>query len=529
MNLSLPFEVLLILHRLQQAGFTAFLVGGAVRDLLIQAVENRVKSAPVTDFDFTTNAKPEEIQQVFPDSFYENKFGTVSITHKNLWEMLQKQHFQLPAQNLTDLYQTWYKNQRRRRIIDPKKASKIHQSLVVSAENQVELPTPKPIEITTYRADGTYDDHRRPDSVSWGKTIEDDLQRRDFTINALAISVKQSVLENFFDQRVFPPFIKLSQDQYQLIDPYQGMKDLAAKQIRTVGNPDLRFKEDALRLLRAIRFAAQLSMTITPTTLRAVKQHAVSIQHVSWERIQDEFFKILTSPLPKRGIELMESTGLLEHILPELLEGKGVEQGGHHNTDVWTHALDALASCPSPNPVVRLATLLHDVGKPRTKQITDGKITFYNHEIIGSRIASKIAQRFKLSRKNTDRIFTLVRYHMFYYQPHNTDASIRRFMRKVELKNIDDILDLREADRLGSGAKKTSWRLEEMKTRMVEQLNQPLEVSDLAINGHDLIEELGFKPGKQIGQILHQLFAQVLEQPELNTKAVLLKKAKELT
>jgi putative nucleotidyltransferase with HDIG domain len=344
----------------------------------------------------------------------------------------------------------------------------------------------------------------------------------------MALNIKQTTLDNFFDQKVFPPTMELEPSQYNLIDPFGGLKDLAQKEITAVGEPSLRFREDALRILRAVRFATQLEMVISPTTLKAIIEHAPSIKHISWERIQDEFFKILSSPLPKQGIELMVETGLLEFILPELLEGKDIEQGGHHNTDVWTHSLDAVSHCPSPDPVVRLATLLHDIGKPRTQQIADGKITFYNHEIVGSRMASKIAKRFKLSKKDTDRIFTLVRYHMFYYQPQNSDASIRRFMRKVGLENIDDILDLREADRLGSGARKTSWRLEEMKQRMVEQLNQPLEVRDLAIDGHDLIDELKLKPGKQLGEILNKLFEEVLEKPELNTKETLLEKAKQL-
>ncbi|PJC42517.1 MAG: hypothetical protein CO040_04165 [Candidatus Pacebacteria bacterium CG_4_9_14_0_2_um_filter_36_8] len=219
---------------------------------------------------------------------------------------------------------------------------------------------------------------------------------------------------------------------------------------------------------------------------------------------------------------------MLEYILPEILEMKNVEQSGHHTTDVWVHSLDALESCPSADPLVRFATLIHDIGKPRTFAKTENGITFYNHEIIGSRMASKIAQRFKLSKKDSERFFILVRQHMFHYQPHNTDAAIRRFMRKVGLENIDDILDLREGDRLGSGAKKTSWRLEEMKQRMVEQLNQPMEVKDLAINGNDLMTELNLKPSKQLGEILNSLFEEVLENPELNSKDILLKKAKEL-
>jgi putative nucleotidyltransferase with HDIG domain len=239
--------------------------------------------------------------------------------------------------------------------------------------------------------------------------------------------------------------------------------------------------------------------------------------------------KMLKSDFPAEAIELLDTTGLLTHIIPELLTAKGVEQAGHHTTDVWTHSLDALRTCPSTDPIVRLATLLHDIAKPQTYQRTDASITFYNHEVIGARVAKKIAERLRLPKRDVERIFTLVRHHMFHYQPKNTDAAIRRFMRKVGLENIDDILDLREGDRLGSGARQTSWRLEEMKQRMIEQLNQPLSVHDLAIDGHDLMAELKLQPGPKLGQILHELFEKVLEQPELNTKEQLIKEAKLLS
>jgi len=238
--------------------------------------------------------------------------------------------------------------------------------------------------------------------------------------------------------------------------------------------------------------------------------------------------KTLASPHPAAGIKLMDETGLLDLIIPELKLGKSMNQPGHHTTDVWVHSLDALEACPSPDPIVRLASLLHDVGKPETYQEKDQEITFYNHEVLGSRFASKIAKRLKLSKKDVQRVFTLVRYHMFYYQPEHSDASIRRFIKKVGLENIDDILDLREGDRLGSGAKKTSWRLEEFKERIIEQLNQPMDLSDLAINGQDLISQLKIKPGPIIGQILNQLLEKVLQDPTLNNKEQLLIEAEKL-
>ncbi|MDQ5951699.1 MAG: hypothetical protein QG639_980, partial [Patescibacteria group bacterium] len=208
---------------------------------------------------------------------------------------------------------------------------------------------------------------------------------------------------------------------------------------------------------------------------------------------------------------------------------KGVNQGGHHTTDVWTHLLDALETCPSSDPIVRLATLLHDIDKPATFASNEsGEITFYNHEVVGARTAKQIAERLRLSKRDIERIFILVRYHMFYYQPEHTDAAIRRFMRKVGLENVNDMLDLREADRLGSGAKKTSWRLEEMKQRMIEQLNQPFDVTDLAVDGTDLMNELHIPAGPVIGKVLHSLLEEVLENPELNTKEILIQKAKQI-
>jgi len=238
--------------------------------------------------------------------------------------------------------------------------------------------------------------------------------------------------------------------------------------------------------------------------------------------------KILASAHPAEGIKLLDETGLLDYIIPELKLGKNMDQPGHHTTDVWVHSLDALEACPSLDPIVRLATLLHDVGKPETYVAQEQEITFYNHEVLGSRIASKIAKRLRLSKKDVQRIFILVRYHMFYYQPEHSDASVRRFIKKVGLENIDDILDLREGDRLGSGAKKTSWRLEEFKKRIIEQLNQPMDLSDLAINGRDLITKLKLKPSQIVGQILNDLLEKVLQNPKLNTKDTLIKEAQKL-
>ncbi len=525
MQLALPFEPLLILFQLQKAGYEAYIVGGAVRDVLSGQLTEQ------TDFDFTTNATPEQIQTVLVESFYENTFGTVSLIKEHLWQMvgLTLPEFTEPA--LTKTAEA---------TIDLVQATKIHSSLqkkaVAASNSQQQQQTQQSwqnYEITTYRAEGRYTDHRRPDEVSWGKDIRDDLSRRDFTINAMAIQVQSQFLEEIFSTPLTlgqaTTLIIVAAENYTLIDPYDGQKDLAEHLLRPVGDPATRFEEDALRMLRAIRFSVQLNFKMTDETFAAIAGLAESIRYVSWERIRDEFLKMLESNQPAEAIELLEETGLLHHLIPELREGRGIEQGGHHTTDVWRHSLDALASCPSVDPIVRFATLLHDVGKPRTLQYADEDPTFYNHEIIGAKIARYIGERFRLSKRDIQRIYTLVRHHMFHYQPQNTDASIRRFMRKVGLENINDILDLREGDRLGSGARKTSWRLEEMKQRMIEQLHQPFDVTDLTIDGTDIMEALQIKPGPVIGKLLHLLFEEVLEDPQKNNREYLLNRAKVLS
>jgi len=532
-TLSIQLPALLILSQLQKHGYEAYLVGGAVRDLLRTELD---PASPLSnhyfDYDFTTNARPEQIQALFSESFYENQFGTVSVAFSHLQAQFEiSQTPPLPE------------HPRSEKIIDLAKATNIHESLIyqvdqvdqqtdalAASQSQADFDQLLPVyEITTFRTDGTYQDHRRPETVTWGQTLTEDLARRDFTCNAMAIAIDQSVLEKLLSQGTVskqPWLVPIS--EYTLIDPYHGFVDYSQGELKTVGRAQDRFAEDALRMLRAIRFSVQLDLEMSSETFEAIASQAQDLTHVSWERIQIEFLKMLGSRQPAKAIELLDETGLLACIIPELLATKGVEQGGHHTTDVWTHSLDALATCPSTDPIVRLATLLHDIGKPNTFKRQNGTITFYNHEIVGSRIANSISKRLKLSRRDRERIFTLVRFHMFHYQPHDTDAAIRRFMRKVGLENIDDILDLREGDRLGSGARKTSWRLEEMKARMIDQLHQPLSVKDLAIGGHELQSELNLTPGPLFGKILQELFEEVLENPELNNREYLLKKAAEI-
>jgi len=526
-QLTLALEPLIVLHELNKAGFANYIVGGAVRDLLLSN-----EKWLFIDFDLTTNASPQQLLTIFPFAFYENTFGTVSLTYQHLWDFAG---IDLEYRKARELVVTSHQIRKTNpTLIDLLNATKIHTSLLEHTEKpplepqKAVLPL---IEVTTFRSGEKYQNGaRRPSEVQWGHSLIEDLKRRDFTINALALKLDPDWIETTFKQfTTHPPNLQgipLDQSVFELIDRHNGITDLESGLVRTVGIATERIQEDALRMLRAIRFAVQLGFTLDPELVEAIKQHALLLKDVSPERIRDEFFKMLVSDHPKQAIELLDETQLLEQVLPELLSAKGVRQGGHHTTDVWQHSIDALQACPSKDPIVRLATLIHDIAKPATYDDAKGQPTFYNHEVIGARVAKQIGQRLRLSKNDCDRLFVLVRYHMFHYQPENSDAAIRRFMRKVGLQHIDDILDLREADRLGSGARKTSWRLEEMKERMVAQLHQPFDSNDLAIDGHDLIDQLGLKPGKLIGTILQTLLEIVLENPEKNTKEILLEIAR---
>ncbi len=457
MKVNLNLAAYHLVNQLERHGFEAWIVGGAVRDTLL--------ALPTLDWDFTTNATPEEILPLFSESFYDNNFGTVMVAGKHL-----KQQFHLPDDAVDD------------EVI---------------------------FDITTYRSEQGYSDRRRPDKVIWGTSIEEDLQRRDFTMNAIAAKV-------------------LNKNEWELFDPYQGRQDIESKLIRAVGDPKIRFEEDALRMLRAVRFAAQLGFQIEDQTFKAIQTKATNLRHISWERIGDEFMKILKTDHPADGILLLVNSGLATTVLPELLKAKEIPQGGHHIYDVFNHSIEALRHCPSKDPIVRLATLLHDIAKPLTFNNQRGKITFYNHEVVGARVAKNIAKRFRLSKKDQDLIFTLVRWHMFIYDRHMTDSAIRRFIRRVGKDNIHKMMMLRVGDRLGGGSKATSWRLNEFQKRIGEQLYEPLSLKDLKINGRDLMEYFNLKPGPVIGKILNQLFEEVLDNPDLNTKDQLLARAAQL-
>ena len=439
MQFKLPDEVKDILIKFKENNFEIYLVGGAVRDLLMGKI--------VYDWDFTTNATPDEILKIYPDGFYDNKFGTVGLSIESFDE---------------------------------------------------------PFEITTFRTEAGYSDNRRPDTVMWGKSLEEDLKRRDFTINAFAY------------------------DGQNLVDLYDGQKDIEKKVLRVVGNANERFNEDALRMMRAVRIAGELKFEIEKNTFEAIAQNSKLINNIAKERIKDELFKILKSNNPYSGIFHLKESGLMQEILPEMMKCFGIEQKSpsrHHIYDVGTHLLMSLKECKSTDPVTRFATLIHDIGKPQTyRKLPTGVITFYNHEMVSTRIAENIADRLKFSSKEKDKLVKLVRFHQFTVDENQTDSAIRRFLTNVGLEYVEDMLALRVADRLGGGASETSWRLEEFKKRLIEVQKQPFSIKDLKINGKDVMEKLNIKSGPKVGEILEKLFNEVVKNKLLNEKEALLDK-----
>ncbi|MDP2946391.1 MAG: CCA tRNA nucleotidyltransferase [bacterium] len=443
--MTLPKEVKEIIKALESAGFEAYAVGGCVRDFVLSNVEGL--SIEPYDWDITTNAKPEEIQKIFQNSVYENQFGTVAINTESKNERL------------------------------------------------------KIIEITTYRIEEKYTDKRHPDIVKFTNKIEDDLSRRDFTINAIA-----------YDGKKF-------------IDPFDGQKDIKNKIIRAVGEPYKRFNEDALRLMRATRFATQLNFAIEEETAKAIKKKSNDIVVISKERIRDELIKIIITKNAKTGIETLHGFGLLKHIMPELEEGINVGQNKHHIYTVWEHNLLSLDWAANHNYKLenRIASLIHDIGKPRTKKGNGPDATFYNHEVVGAKMVAKILERLKFPKKFIEKVVLLARYHLFYYNVEEvTESSVRRLVKNVGPENIDDLLEVRIADRKGSGVPKAEpYKLRHLRAIIEKVSRDPISVKMLKINGDDLIKILKIEPGPKIGYILNILLDEVLDDPQKNKKEYL--------
>lgn len=450
----IPDYVLKTTNIIQASGYEAYIVGGCVRDFLMGKTPK--------DWDITTNARPEELLAIFSDAKYENSFGTVLLPIRK----------------------------------NPK-----------AGEDKGELEDV--LEITTYRSEQGYSNHRHPDEVRFETELDKDLERRDFTVNALALDPRQPE---------------------KIVDLFGGQKDIKLKIIRAVGEPSDRFKEDALRMLRAVRFSAQLGFELEPKTQRAIVKLAGSLKFVSKERIRDELVKILSSDRPYEGIRMLHDSKLLQYILPELEQGVDVKQDRHHIYHVFQHNLLALKHCPSKDWAVRLAALLHDVAKPKTRKIIDGIATFYNHEYLGAKMVAKIMARLKFSSAEQERVVNLVKNHMFYYNVGEvTAASVRRLIVKVGRENLKDLIDLRIADRLGSGTPKAMpYKLRHLQYMMEKVQNDPVSVKMLKINGEDIMSLLKISPGPKIGAILEVILAEAIEDPEINTKRILEKRVKEL-
>src|SRR3989344_832068 len=383
---KVPKEVSHVTETLEKAGFEAYLVGGCVRDL-VMGLEPK-------DWDVTTNAKPEQIIGLFEKTVYENEFGTVAVINEEV----------SPA--------------------DAKALAGRHETLKV-------------IEVTPYRLEAKYSDFRHPDSVKFSDKIEDDLKRRDFTVNALALGGKG------------PAAAKALAGKH-VLDLFGGLKDIKDKTLRTVGKPDDRFNEDALRMLRAVRLSLQLDFSIAEESAASIIKNANLIEKISEERIREELIKIILSSRPAVGVALLQKFGLLKYIIPELEEGIGCEQAGEQIYPVWDHLLLALQHAADKEwPLeVRLAALFHDIGKPRTRrsalqgrtlEIEKGstfsrqkKYTFYGHEVVGARMTKKILERLKFSRNDTELVEKLVRNHMFFSDPEKiTLSAVRRIIKNV--------------------------------------------------------------------------------------------------
>src|SRR5213594_2347268 len=412
-------------------------------------VRDALRGVDPHDWDVTTNATPEEIQKVFRKSLYLNHFGTV---------------------------------------------------VVRSGDHEVE--------VTTYRVDADYADHRHPTAVAFTDSLREDLGRRDFTMNAMAWR---------------PP---VDGRPGELVDPFGGQRDLAARIVRAVGEPRERFQEDALRMLRAVRFATLLGFTIKPRTAEAIRESAELAATLSGERVQQELTKILRAPRPSIALRMLSDLGLLAVICPELEVAKTIPQDKAVAQDVFEHSL-ATADATPDDLVLRLAGLLHDIGKPAT--FADGH--FHQHEFVGEAQAREILRRWRFDKDTIAQVSHLIRHHMFWYQTEWTGSAVRRFVRKVGLENIPALFRLRRADNIGSGARSPRmYALEALWERVQEEIRaaSAFSLRDLAIDGNDVMAELGIPPSPEVGRVLNELFERVTDDPSLNTRERLLELAREV-
>lgn len=456
-KIKIPFVLQKLNSVFEENGYEAYLVGGAVRDILM--------GKNPSDYDVATNAEPQEVTRIF------KKVIPTGIAHGTVTV-----HFM--------------KNE---------------------------------IEVTTFRTESDYSDGRHPDNVAFTRNLNEDLSRRDFTMNAIAASLKDG----------------------KITDPYDGQKDIKNKIIRTVGNPYERFLEDGLRPIRAIRFSAKLNFKIESETLKSISAPEIieKTKTISLERFRDELLKLMQAEKPSEGLKIMEKTGILGIFMPELMPCRGCIQTdfrGFHEFDVLDHLFYSCDGAPKEKINVRLAALLHDTGKPASKKIVptpQGEtVTFYRHEQYSAEIARKLLFRLKFSNAEIDNICHLIENHMFNYEPQWKDSAVRRFLVKVKAENVEDLFDLRLADIYGM--RNTPVRLHDSQTAKLllefkeriekeQQKKSALSLKSLAVNGKDLMEA-GIPGGKELGMILNELFETVLEDPAQNKKDTLMAIAKKI-
>ena len=449
---ALPKEIESVTKTLKNKGFSAYLVGGCVRDILIGRIPK--------DWDFTTDATPEQIQELFEETFYENEYGTVGV------------------------------------VLDD-----------VSDE------TLKVIEITPYRKETGYSDGRRPDTVAFGTSLEEDLARRDFTINAIA----------------------LDPDEGEVVDPYGGIQDIQKRLIRAVGKPEERFAEDGLRILRAVRLGAELGFEIEKDSHETIGKGSSMLSHIAKERIRDEFSRILLSDSPAHGLTLLRELGLLSYIVPDLEQSFDIEQNQAHSYDVWEHLIRTVqAAADKKHPLeLRLAALFHDIAKPHTRDRDPKKDdwSFHGHEVVGASVAHVTLTDLKYPKEVIKKVRKLVRWHMFFSDPDEiTLSAVRRLISNVGKENVDDLMKLRICDRVGTGRpKEEPYRLRKYMSMIEEVSRDPVSVGMLALDGKDVMDVSGETPGPRLGWILHALLEDVLDDPSKNTKKELEKRIKDLS
>jgi len=489
---DIPKEVTRVTETLQNAGFEAYLVGGCVRELLRGQKEPK-------DWDVTTNAKPDDIIKLFNNTFYENNYGTVGVVIDEWKKKIEDISRETPNDTVT--YETHL-------IENMAKKDEDEDDFLSDGENTQK--TSYVIEVTPYRLEATYSDNRHPDSVSFSNSLTDDLKRRDFTINAIAYDPSKG----------------------HIIDPYKGQVDIEKKIIMAVGEPEDRFAEDALRMMRAARLATELGFTIEEDTLMAIKVMSNKIQNVSMERIRDEFSRIIMSDTPMEGIMTLHQLEMFQYIIPELENGIGVEQNAAHAFHVWEHNLRSLQHGANKKwPLkIRLAALLHDVSKPETRYWSDKKKnwTFYGHDVVGARVAEKIMKRLKYPKELTEDVRLLVRYHLFFSDTEVvSNSAVRRIVRSVGQKNIWDLMRVRACDRIGTGRpKEQPYRLRKYHAMVEEVMRDPISVGALKITGNKIMQITKEKPGPRIGWMLHALLEEVLDEPKKNTEKYLEERTK---